>query len=101
MFDVTNAGSSAGNVPLLAQANCLTTTFYRRVSPEVFDCLQPITSRARETLATTPTPCGMIEIMSRARLERSVYFDCVSSCWCIQLEMSSIQNILLISIGSE
>jgi len=45
--------------------------------------------------------CGMIEIMSRATLERSTYFECVSSCCHHQSVMSSIQNVLLISVGSE
>jgi len=32
-------------------------------------------------LATTPTSCGMIEIMAHATLERSAYIECISSCW--------------------
>ena len=75
--------------------------FSGRVSPVVFDCLQPITSRPREKLASTPTPCGMIENMSHATLERSANFECVSSCCRHQSVMSGIQNVLLISIGSE
>jgi len=101
VFVVSNSGSVPARIPLLARANCLTTTVSRRVSPVVFDCLQPITSRPREKLASTPTPCGMIENMSRATLERSAYFECVSSCCRRQSGMSGIQNVLLISIGSE
>ena len=56
---VSNAGSSPANNPLLAWENCLTTPFSRRVSPVGLDCLQPITSRPREELASTLTPCGM------------------------------------------
>jgi len=98
---VSNSGSVPAKIPLLARANCLTTTFSRRVSPVVFDWLQPITSRPMEKLASTPTPCGMIENMSRATLERSAYFQCVSCCCRHQSVMSGIQNVLLISIGSE
>jgi len=67
----------------------------------VFDCLQPITSRPREKPASTPTRCGMIENMSHTRLERSAYFECVSSCSRHQSVMSANQNVLLISVGSE
>jgi len=81
VFVVSNSGSVPPKIPLLARANCLTRTFLRRVSPVVFDCLQPITSRPREKLASTPTPCGMVENMSRATLQRSAYFECFSFCW--------------------
>jgi len=101
VFALSNSGSVPAKISVLAQANCLTTTFSRRVSPLVFDCLQPITSRPRETLASTLTPCGMIENMSRATFEWSAYFECVPSCWCHQSTMSGIQNILLNSIGLE
>jgi hypothetical protein len=47
----------------------------------VLDCLQPITSRAREKLASTRTPCGMMENMSQGTLERSAYSEYGSSCW--------------------
>ena len=101
VFVVSNSGSVPAKIPLLARANCLTRTFSRRVSPVVFDYLQPKTSWPREKLASTPTPCGMIENMSRGTLERSAYSECVTSCCCHQLVMSGNQNVLLISIGSE
>jgi len=98
---LSSNGSAPAKIPLLAWANCLTTTFSRRVSPVVFDYPQPISSRPREQLASTPTQSGMIETMSRAALERSAYLECVSSGWHHQLVMSGNQNVLLISIGSE
>jgi len=98
---LSNSRSVPAKIPLLPQAICLTTTFLRRVSPVVFDCLHRITSRPTEKPASTPTPCGMTENMSRSTLERSAYFECVSFCWRYQSVMSSIQNVLLISIGSE
>jgi len=101
MFIVSNSGSVPAKIPLLAQADCLTTTILWRVSPVVFDCLHPITSRPREKRASTPTPRGRIENMTRATLERSVYCECVSSCWRHQSVMSGIHNVLLIYIGSE
>ena len=97
----SNTWSSAASNLLLARADCLTTTFSRRVSPVVSDCLHPITSRPREQLASTPTLWGMIENMSWATLERSVYFDCDSSCYRHQSVISGNQNVLLISIGSD
>ena len=81
VFGVSDNGSAPGNIPVLARANCLTTTFSRRVSPVVFDRLQPITSRPREKQASTLTPCGMVENMSCATVEWSAYLECVSSCW--------------------
>jgi len=101
VFLVSNSRPLTGKIPLLPWANCLTTTFSRRVLPVVFDYLQPITSRPREKLASTPTPWARIENMSRSTLERSGYFKCVSSCCRHQSVISGIQNILLISIGSE
>jgi len=98
---VSNSQSVPAKFPWLARAECLTTTFSGKVSPVVFDCLLPITSRPREILAYTPTPCGMIENMTRATLERSAYFECVFSCWRHQSVMSGIHTVLLISIGSE
>jgi len=77
---VSNAGLLPANIPSLTQANCLTMTFSRRVSTVVFDCLQLMTSHAEKKLACTPTISGMKETMSQATLERSVYFECVSSC---------------------
>jgi hypothetical protein len=101
VFAVLNSGSVPANIPLLAQSNCVTTTFSQSVSPVVFNCLQLIWSRLREKLDSTPNPCGMIDGILRATLERSAYFECVSSGWRHQSAMSCIQNVLLLSIGSE
>jgi len=101
VFVVSNAGSSPANITLLAWANGLTTTLSRWVSPMVYACLQPKTSWARETLASSPSPCGMIGNTSHASLPRSEYFKCAYSCWCHLSVMSGINNILLISIGYE
>ena len=101
VFVVSNSGSVPAKIPVLARANCLTITFSPRVSPVVFECFQPITCRPREQLASTPTPCDMIEDMSRATLQRSEYFECVSSFYRHQSGMSGIQNVMLISTGSE
>jgi len=76
----SNIGSSPASNLLLPRANCLTTTFLQRVSPLVFHCIHPITSRPREKLVSTPTPWGSIDNMSHATLARSAYFQCVSSC---------------------
>jgi len=100
-FVISDTGWSPAKIPLLARANCLTKTFSVRVLPVVCDCLQPITSHPWEKLASTPTPCGMIENMSHATFGRSACYECVSSCWCHQSVMSSIQNVLLISFGLE
>ena len=70
VFIVSNSGSAPAKIPLLDRANCLTTAFSQRVSPVVFDCLQPISSRPREKLPSTPTPCRMIQNMSHATLQR-------------------------------
>jgi len=96
---VSNTGWSPANNPLLSRAHCLTMTSSPRVSPVVLDCLQPITSLPREKLAFTPTVCGMIEIMSRAKMERSAYFEWVSSCYPHQSVISGNNNVLLIFIG--
>jgi len=79
VFVVSNAGSSPVNLQLLAQVNCLTTTFSQRISRVVVDCLQLRTSYPREKLDSTPTLCGMTENLSHGTLERSAYFECVSS----------------------
>jgi len=97
----SNTGSSPPSNLLLDRANCLTTTFSQRVSPVVFDCLHPITSRPREKLASTQTPWGMMENISRATLDRLAYFECVSLCCRHQSVISGNQYVLLISIGSE
>jgi len=100
VFVASHCGTAPAKILLLAWANCLTTTISRRVLPVVFDSLQPITSQPRETLASTPTPCGMIENMSGTTLGRPANLKCISSCWCHQLDMSSNHNVQLISIGS-
>jgi len=59
------------------------------------------TLTAAGQLRTVANTSGMIENMSRAKLERSVYFQWVSS-WCRhQLVISGNQGVLSISIGSE
>jgi len=73
----------------------------QRVSPVVFDCLQPIISCPREILHCTPTACGMIDTKSHTALERWAYFESFSSCGRHHSVMSGIHNVLLISIGSE
>jgi len=101
VFIVSNAGSSPALILWLAWANCLTTTVLQRVWPVVLDCLRPITSHPREALASTPTACGMMETVSRATLQRTVHCEGVSTCWRNQSVMSGIQNVLVISTGSE
>jgi len=81
VFVVSNTGSVPANIPLLAWANCLTTTFSRTRLPVVFECFQRTTSRPKEWLASTPTPGGMIENMSRATLDRSAQWECDFTCW--------------------
>jgi len=98
---VSNAGSSLASNSIVARANCFTMTSFRGVSPLVFDCLHPITSCPKETLASSVAPWGMIENMSHTTFERSVYFECLSSCWCHQSAISGNQNVLLISIQLE
>ena len=92
---------SAGPNPCIGSSELPWTTMSRVVSLGVYDCLQLIISQLREKLASNPTACGMIESTSHATLEESTYFDCVSSCWCHQSDMSGNQNILLITTGSE
>jgi hypothetical protein len=89
-FLVSNLGSVPAKIPLVAWVNFLTTTIWWRISPVVFDYLQLITSRPREKLASTPTPCGMLENMSRTTLERSAYFYWVSTYCRHQSVMSGI-----------
>ena len=101
VFIVSNTGSLPANIPLFVSANYHTTTFFWRVSPELFHCLQPITSRSREKLASTPTACSVIQKMSCATLQRSAYLECVSFFCRNQSVISGMQNILLISIGSK
>jgi len=101
VFVVSNGGSSPANILLGAWANCLSTAFLHRVSPVVFDRLQLKTTHPWEYLASTPTQCGMIENMSHATWDKSVYFECVSSCWHHQAGITGIQNVLLITIRPE
>jgi len=101
VFSVSNAASSPGEIALLAKAICHTTTVSRRVYPVVFHCLQPMTARPREKLASALTSGGTIQHMSRAALVSAAYFQCVSFRWRHQSVMSGIQNVLLISIGLE
>jgi hypothetical protein len=70
-FVVSNTGSLPADHLLLSQANYLTTTFLRTVLPEDVDCLQLITSRRGDQLASTPKQFGMTENMLRAMLEKS------------------------------
>jgi hypothetical protein len=94
VFVLSNFRTVPAKIPLLVKANCLTTTVLRVVSPVAFDCFLPITTWQREHLASTPSPYDMIGNMSCATLERSAYFECVSSCWHHQSVMSGIQNVL-------
>ena len=100
MLIVSNSGSALARIRLLALANCLTTTFLRWLPPVVFNCLEPIKFWTQEKLASTPTPSGMIENMSRTTLARSAYLECFSFYWRHQSVMSVEQHELLISIGS-
>jgi len=101
VFYVSKSGWAPTNIPTLIQANCLTTTCLQRVSPGIVDWLQQITSRARETLPSTQTPCGMIGYMSCATFERLADFGCISFCCCHQSVMPGNKEVLLISTGSE
>jgi len=51
-----------------------------RVSQVGFDCPQPISSGPSENLGYTLTPYGMEKNMSHTTVERSVYFEDISSC---------------------
>jgi len=101
VFIVSNAGSSPANIRSLARANCLATTFSRRVLPVQFDCPQPITSRPRVKLASTLTWCGRIGNLLRATFHGSADCECKSSWRRHRPVMPGIENVLLISIGSE
>jgi len=70
--------------------------FSPSISLVVLDSLQPTTSRPREKLASSLTPCGTIQNMLYATSERSAYFECVSTCWRYQLVISANHNVLLI-----
>jgi len=80
VFIISRTGSSCAKILRLSPAIRLTMTVSRRFSPVVTDCLQPIRSRQREKLASTLTLCGMVEVISRATLERSANHVWVSSC---------------------
>jgi len=98
---VSNAGLSPANITLLAWVNSLTTTVSQRVSAYDTDCLQPITTRPREKLASTLRTCGIMHNMLCATLERLVYFESLYSCWRHQSVISGIESVLQISIGWE
>ena len=98
---VSKFGSVPAKIPVFTQATSLTTTCSQRVSPVLCDSLQLITPWPREKLASIPTPCGMIETMSRTTLERSAYFECVSPGCRHQSAMSGTHNVLLIAIELE
>lgn len=98
---VCNAGWSPVSTPLLAQANCLTMTFSRIVSPVVFVCIHQITSRASDPRASTLTGRDMRENISCTTLERLAYIQCHSSSCCHHWVISGNQNVQQISIASE
>jgi hypothetical protein len=98
---VSNAVQSTADILLLGQAHCLCTTFPWSILPVVLDCLQPITSRIREKLASTPTPYGILRNMSQVTFERLVYFEYISSGWCQQLVISGNHDVYQISMRSE
>jgi len=100
-FIVCSGGLSPVNISLFTSANYLSILVSARVSPVVFDCLQPLMSCQREKLASTPTPCGMGGHMLCPTLEWLVYFKCISSCCHCRLVICSIQNVLLVSMGLE
>jgi len=101
VFIVSTGRLSPVNKLLLVRANCLTTTFSRRVSPVVVDCLHLIMFRPTEKQATALTACGMIVNMARAIFQTMMYFVCISSCGWNQAMRSVFKNVLLMSIGSE
>jgi len=90
VFFISNSGQVPAKIPLLARGNCLTNMFSWMVMPVVFNCLQLTTSRPKEKLTSTMSPCCMIQNMSYATLERSAYFEFVSSCCRHQSVMSSL-----------
>jgi len=100
-FVVSDSRLTPPKITSLAWGNCLTMIFSQMDLPVVIDSPQATTSRPREKLASSSTPCGMRKNMSHVTLERSAYFECISSCWRHLLIMSGIQNVLLISIGPE
>jgi len=101
VFIIYDAWLSSEIFALLAPGNWLTTSFLCRLSPAVFDCSLPIPSCHSEKLASSPTPCGLIDNMLHGTLERSEYSQCISSHWRHQSVMSGIRYVLLITIGLE
>jgi len=87
--------------PIIGQMIWPCSDFLCRISAVVIDYLKPITSRQREKLVWTTTPCSMLENISRTTLERSMCFESVYSCSRHQSVMSGIQNVLQISIWLE
>ena len=80
VYILFNAGLLAADILLLIGANCCSTTVSQWGLHVVFDFLQPISSHAREKLASTLTPCCLIENLPPVTLERSNNFDYVSTC---------------------
>jgi len=101
VFIVSNAVSSPTNIPVLIWAHCLSMSFLWCVWPLVCNCLQPIRSYLRETLAYTLIRCIMIENILHARLERSLHVECVSSCWHHQSGIVGSVSVLWILICSK
>ena len=61
VFLILDAGSSPARIPSVAWAHSIGMTVLWMVLPVGFQCLHPRTSRAWEKLASSPTPCGMME----------------------------------------
>ena len=97
----SSAESSPPKIPIWARAHCLPITFSQRLLPSLLDCLQSISSCHREQPESAPKPSGMIEDLSPTTLQPSAHFECLSSCCSHQSVISGIENVLLISIGSE
>jgi hypothetical protein len=78
-FIVSSSELAPANIPFSARANSLTVIPPRKVLIVAFDYLLLTPSQPWEKLASTPTPCGVLEDMWRATLERSADFEYVSS----------------------
>jgi len=98
---ISNTGSSPANDLVSAGEYCHETRFLGRISPVVFDWVHSIMFCRRERLASTPTPCGIINNMLCATLERSAYVECVSAYSCNQSVISGSENVLGVSMGSK
>lgn len=72
-----------------------------RVSPVLFDCLEPNISGGQTQLASPRTRCTLIMTISLTRLQRFAYYDCVACYWRKQAAVSGIRNVRVFSIGSE